>query len=111
MLVGPIAESSPFFYGDLTVFSGPDRFDEAMAYVEKHRLYDLALSVWEGTEDYKVSSAQLRCSWCSQLTIGNPVCLERIRRTPVREERVLAGSSGYGETECNWMSILTLPRP
>ena len=48
---------------DLSVISrgrsGPDRFDEAMAYVEKHRLYDLALSIWEGTEDYKVSSVLL----------------------------------------------------
>ncbi|KAF9647728.1 Elongator complex protein 1 [Thelephora ganbajun] len=33
--------------------AGPDRFGEATAYVEKHRLYDLALSIWEGTENYK----------------------------------------------------------
>ena len=38
---------------------GPDRFDEAMDYVGKHRLYDLALSIWEGTVNYKVSP--MRC--------------------------------------------------
>ena len=42
---------------------GPDRFGEAMAYVEKHRLYNLALSIWEGTGDYKVSSGPLQRFW------------------------------------------------
>ena len=42
---------------------GPDRFDEAMAYVENHRLYNLALSIWEGTENYKVSYGPLRRFW------------------------------------------------
>jgi len=42
---------------------GPDRFDEAMVYVEKHRLYNLALSIWERTENYKVLSGPLQCFW------------------------------------------------
>ncbi|KAI0629477.1 IkappaB kinase complex IKAP component [Trametes polyzona] len=33
--------------------AGPERFDEAMAYVEKHRLYDHALSIWRGTDKYE----------------------------------------------------------
>ena len=49
--------------GDLTRSPGTDRFDEAMGYVEKHRLYNLALSIWEGTENYKVSFSQLRHLW------------------------------------------------
>ncbi|PPQ93843.1 hypothetical protein CVT25_013552 [Psilocybe cyanescens] len=32
--------------------AGPERFDEALAYVELHRLYDSALSIWKGTEEY-----------------------------------------------------------
>ncbi|KAJ3555021.1 hypothetical protein NM688_g2799 [Phlebia brevispora] len=32
--------------------TGDDRFDEAMAYVEKHQLYDNALSIWKDTERY-----------------------------------------------------------
>lgn len=34
--------------------AGDDKFDEAMAYVEMHRLYDTALSIWKGTEKYEV---------------------------------------------------------
>ena len=34
-----------------------------MAYVEKHRLYDLALLIWEGTGDFKVSFLLLQFSW------------------------------------------------
>ncbi|TBU27865.1 IkappaB kinase complex IKAP component [Dichomitus squalens] len=33
--------------------AGPARFEEAMAYVEKHRLYDHALLTWRGTERYE----------------------------------------------------------
>ncbi|KAF9529755.1 Elongator complex protein 1 [Crepidotus variabilis] len=32
--------------------AGPERFDEAVAYVEKHRLYSLALNIWDGTDRY-----------------------------------------------------------
>ncbi|KAJ8489069.1 hypothetical protein ONZ51_g3188 [Trametes cubensis] len=33
--------------------AGPERFDEAMEYVEKHQLYDHALSIWRGTDKYE----------------------------------------------------------
>ena len=33
---------------------GPERFDEAMSYVEKHRLYDHALSLWRESDKYEV---------------------------------------------------------
>ncbi|KAI0669554.1 IkappaB kinase complex IKAP component [Trametes maxima] len=33
--------------------AGPDQFDEAMAYVEKHQLYEHALSIWGGTDKYE----------------------------------------------------------
>ncbi|RPD57919.1 IkappaB kinase complex IKAP component [Lentinus tigrinus ALCF2SS1-6] len=33
--------------------AGPERFDEALAYVEKHHLYDHALSIWRGTDKYE----------------------------------------------------------
>ena len=33
---------------------GLERFDEAMEYVEKHQLYDHALSIWRGTDKYEV---------------------------------------------------------
>ncbi|THG94781.1 hypothetical protein EW026_g6757 [Hermanssonia centrifuga] len=32
--------------------AGEDRFDEALAYVEKYQLYDIALSIWKDTERY-----------------------------------------------------------
>ncbi|KAL6305119.1 IkappaB kinase complex IKAP component [Sparassis latifolia] len=32
--------------------AGSERFDEAMLYVEKHKLYDYALSLWQATEQY-----------------------------------------------------------
>lgn len=35
---------------------GPERFDEAIEYVEKHQLYDHALSIWRKTDHYEVSS-------------------------------------------------------
>jgi len=43
--------------------TGPDRFDEAMVYVEKYRLYNFALSIWEGTENFKVCSGPLQRFW------------------------------------------------
>ncbi|KAI0326070.1 IkappaB kinase complex IKAP component [Cubamyces sp. BRFM 1775] len=33
--------------------AGSERFEEAMEYVEKHQLYDHALSIWHGTDKYK----------------------------------------------------------
>ncbi|TFK88053.1 IkappaB kinase complex IKAP component [Polyporus arcularius HHB13444] len=33
--------------------AGPERFDEALAYVEKHSLYEHALSIWRGTDKYE----------------------------------------------------------
>ncbi|KZT69682.1 IkappaB kinase complex, IKAP component [Daedalea quercina L-15889] len=33
--------------------AGPERFDEAMTYVEKHQLYDAALAIWRSTAQYK----------------------------------------------------------
>ena len=38
------------------LFEGPERFDEAMAYVEQHQLYDAALSIWKSTDQYNVST-------------------------------------------------------
>ncbi|KAF8963616.1 IKI3 family-domain-containing protein [Flammula alnicola] len=32
--------------------AGPERFEEAVTYVEHHRLYEPALSIWKGTEQY-----------------------------------------------------------
>ena len=34
-------------------YSGLERFDEALAYVEKHRLYKAAIAIWKGTPQYK----------------------------------------------------------
>lgn len=36
---------------------GPERFEEAVDYVEHHRLYESALAIWKGTEQYSV------CGW------------------------------------------------
>jgi hypothetical protein len=83
-----------FLWGSHANGSGPDRFDEAMAYVEKHRLYNLALSIWEGTENYKVLSGPLRRFWIFIDHRGNLVRPERLWRAPVRKKRVLAGSYG-----------------
>ncbi|KAM5537957.1 hypothetical protein V8D89_008433 [Ganoderma adspersum] len=33
--------------------AGPERFEEAMTYAEKHRLYDHALSIWRDTDKYE----------------------------------------------------------
>ncbi|KAJ6593195.1 Elongator complex protein 1 [Mycena capillaripes] len=32
--------------------AGPSYFTEALAYIEQHRLYELAISIWKGTEQY-----------------------------------------------------------
>ncbi|KDR75591.1 hypothetical protein GALMADRAFT_1330461 [Galerina marginata CBS 339.88] len=32
--------------------AGPERFEEAVSYVERHRLFELAISIWKGTEQY-----------------------------------------------------------
>ncbi|KAF7294045.1 polymerase II transcription elongation factor [Mycena kentingensis (nom. inval.)] len=32
--------------------AGADRFDEAVAYIEKNHLYELAVSIWKGTEQH-----------------------------------------------------------
>lgn len=37
--------------------AGNDRLQEAFAYVEKHQLYDAALSIWKGTAHYNVSNS------------------------------------------------------
>ncbi|CAA7260510.1 unnamed protein product [Cyclocybe aegerita] len=33
--------------------AGHERFEEAVAYVERHRLYDVALGIWKGNEQYE----------------------------------------------------------
>lgn len=38
----------------LIVHTGAERFDEALAYVEKHRLYEAALEIWRDTDKYQV---------------------------------------------------------
>lgn len=43
-------------------FAGSERFDEAMAYVEQHQLYDKALELWRGTNDYEVMSLSITSS-------------------------------------------------
>lgn len=45
---------SPFGFLHTHDCIGEDRFDEAMSYVEKHRLYDAALSIWKATDKYDV---------------------------------------------------------
>jgi len=41
--------------GDEPRLLGPERFKEAVSYVEEHRLYEPALAIWKGTDQYKVS--------------------------------------------------------
>ena len=46
---------------------GADHFDEAMSYVEKHQLYESALSIWRKTDQHHVGprpSYLLYPSWC-----------------------------------------------
>ncbi len=38
----------------IDIVPGSERFEEAMAYVEKHQLYDHALSIWRNTDKYQV---------------------------------------------------------
>ncbi|KAF9047491.1 pol II transcription elongation factor [Panaeolus papilionaceus] len=38
--------------------AGPVRFDEAIAYVERYQLYDSALAIWKGTEQYEAKFRQ-----------------------------------------------------
>ena len=66
---------------------GLDRFDEAMAYVEKHRLYEHALALWQGSDNYDVKSlTHLRgCMTDSTLQL---VCAKHIRRMAVRSSRI-----------------------
>ena len=33
---------------------GPERFDLAVEYVERHQLYEYGLSIWKGTDQYEV---------------------------------------------------------
>ncbi|OCH92072.1 IkappaB kinase complex IKAP component [Obba rivulosa] len=42
--------------------AGAERFDEAMAYVERHRLYDKALALWQATDRYE-SVLELYGEW------------------------------------------------
>ncbi|KAF7289209.1 polymerase II transcription elongation factor [Mycena indigotica] len=35
--------------------AGADRFEEAVSYIEKHRLHELAISIWKGTDQYNAS--------------------------------------------------------
>ncbi|CAK5281923.1 unnamed protein product [Mycena citricolor] len=39
--------------------AGAAYFDEAMSYVEKHRLYELALDLWKDTDQYKASDCHV----------------------------------------------------
>jgi hypothetical protein len=34
--------------------TGSDHFEEAMTYVERHKLYGIALSIWKNTPQYDV---------------------------------------------------------
>ena len=90
MLVGALA--CHLHFGVSHKRPGPDRFDEAMTYVEKNRLYNLALSIWEETENYKVSSWQLRRFWVPINLRVNLVRPEHLWRVPVRKKRVFTGS-------------------
>lgn len=43
---------------DVDVLAGPDRFDEAVDYIEKYQLYEAGLGIWKGSDRYEV---RLRC--------------------------------------------------
>lgn len=46
---------SMLFGADVRAWAtGPDHFDEAVEYLEKHRLYELGLELWSGAEEYSV---------------------------------------------------------
>lgn len=34
--------------------AGPERFNEAIAYIERYSLYEPALAIWKNTEQYQV---------------------------------------------------------
>jgi hypothetical protein len=57
MLVGcPAVLVSPPYCGESHAHNGQVLIGSTRrwTYVEKHRLYNLALSIWEGRENYKV---------------------------------------------------------
>lgn len=49
-----VCGSSSNFVLSLKSMLGPERFDDAMEYVEKYRLHETALSIWKNTENYDV---------------------------------------------------------
>lgn len=38
---------------------GPDYFQEALDYLERHQLYEEGLTIWKGTEQYQVSPSTM----------------------------------------------------
>lgn len=46
---------------------GAERFEEALAYIEKHQLYDDALDIWRGTEKYDVSQTPILALSCADV--------------------------------------------
>jgi len=54
-LAGKIDWSEIIIRDRLTLnLSGPERFEEAVTYLEQHRLYEDALRIWKDTENYEV---------------------------------------------------------
>ena len=51
----------PLFFGRPIshFFLGPEHFEEAVGYLELHRLHEAALAMWRNTEHYKVYSYDL----------------------------------------------------
>lgn len=47
--------------------SGPERFQEAIEYTERHQLYDSALSIWKDSDHYEVLF--LHATYCTQLNL------------------------------------------
>jgi hypothetical protein len=39
--------------------SGPERFDDVKEYVEKHQLYETALEIFSGTDQFRVRAVHL----------------------------------------------------
>jgi elongator complex protein 1 len=37
--------------------AGPERFSEAIQYIERYQLYEAALNIWKDTDQYKVRTA------------------------------------------------------
>lgn len=73
--------------------SGPERFDEAMAYVEKHRLYDHALSLWRETDKYEVCHGHRLCKL--QGSWGTLVRSQHLRGLVIRASRIQGGGFRY----------------